>query len=130
MGMPWVDLVAVLALLQFMGFGFLVGSARGQYGVKAPAVSGHEMFERIYRVQMNTLEQLVVFLPALYLASRYWPAPPVAALGAVWLIGRLIYWRAYVARPAGRGLGFGLTVLPTFILLAAALIGLIRALWA
>ena len=72
--MNWVDAVAIVAILQYLMFGSLVGQARGKFGVKAPAVSGNENFERIYRVQMNTLELLVVFLPALYASARYWPA--------------------------------------------------------
>ena len=61
--MSIVHIVAVLAVMQFILFGLLVGKAREQHGIKAPAVSGNEEFERIYRVQMNTLEQLVCFLP-------------------------------------------------------------------
>ncbi|PJK09280.1 hypothetical protein CO608_07290 [Lysobacteraceae bacterium NML08-0793] len=123
-----VDLIAALAVLQFLFFGFLVGRARGKYGVKAPAVTGHEIFERSYRVQMNTLELLVVFLPALYLAARYWTSAWCVGLGAVYLIGRLIYWRAYVANPANRALGFLLSMLPTMGLLLLALLGIVQAL--
>src|ERR1700722_16394866 len=104
--MPKLTLVAisitVLALLQFLIFGMLVGSARGKYGVKAPAVSGNEIFERYFRVQMNTLELLVMFLPALWIASvyafvaYYW----IALLGVMYLIGRFLYQRGYVADPA------------------------------
>lgn len=119
--MNFVDIIAMLALLQYLMFGSLVGRARGTYGVKAPAVTGHEQFERVYRVQMNTLELLVVFLPALYVAARYWPAPFVAGVGAVYLVGRVVYWRAYVAAPASRGLGFLLSVGPVFTLLIVAL---------
>ena len=103
--MNYVDLVALLALVQFLFFGAMVGRARGRYGVKAPAVSGHEMFERALRVQMNTLELLVVLLPALYVAAKYWPQAWVAAAGAVYLVGRFVYWRSYVAAPASRGAG-------------------------
>ena len=81
--MNYIDLVAVLAVLQLLMFAILVGRARGLYNVKAPATSGHEMFDRAYRVQMNTLELMVAFLPALYIAARYWPASYVAAAGAV-----------------------------------------------
>jgi glutathione S-transferase len=77
--MNYVDLIAVLAIIQLIFFGVLVGRARGLYGIKAPAVSGHEMFERAYRVQMNTLELMVVFLPALFIASKYWPPAYVAS---------------------------------------------------
>lgn len=120
--MNYVDIVAMLAILQYLVFGSLVGRARGTYRVKAPAVTGHEQFERIYRVQMNTLELLVAFLPAMYAAARYWPAWIVAALGAIYLVGRVVYWRAYVVAPANRGLGFVLSVAPVFGLALAALV--------
>ena len=104
--MVLVEIVTVLALLQFVVFGALVGRARGKYGISAPAVSGHEMFERYYRVQMNTLELLVVFVPSLWLAARYWSPLVVAAIGAIYLVGRVLYFRAYVSEPAKRGIGF------------------------
>ena len=126
--MALVQLVAVLAILQFIGFAMLVGKARGTYGIKAPAVTGHEVFERYYRVQMNTLEQLVVFLPALWLGSQHLNPLWVAALGALYLIGRQLYLRAYVSDPASRGLGFLLTFLPSVLLLVAALVGAVRGL--
>jgi glutathione S-transferase len=120
--MNLIDAVAMAAVIQYLVFGSLVGRARGRYGVAAPAVSGHEAFERVYRVQMNTLELLVVFFPALYAAARYWPAWAVAAAGGVYLVGRVLYWRAYVAAPATRGLGFLLSILPVFSLALAALV--------
>lgn len=126
--MAWVDLVALLALVQFVFFAVLVGRARVRFGVQAPATSGHEGFERMYRVQMNTLELLVVFLPALYVAARYFAPAPVAAAGAVYLLGRLVYWRAYVANPASRGLGFLLSALSAYSLLLAGLAGALRSL--
>lgn len=120
--MSLIDLVALLALFQYLVFGSLTGRARGKYGVKAPAVTGHEMFERAYRVQMNTLELLVALVPALYIASRYWNAWFVAGTGAVYLVGRLIYWRAYMSEPKGRSLGFLLSMLPVVVLLLSALV--------
>ena len=120
--MNYVDIVAMVAIIQYLMFGSLVGKARGQFGVKAPAVSGHEQFERVYRVQMNTLELLVAFLPALYAAARYWPGWVVAAVGSVFLVGRVIYWRAYITEPASRGLGFILSIGPVFSLALAALV--------
>lgn len=125
--MNYIHIIALLALLLFFAFGVLVGRARVRYGVKAPAVTGHEQFERAFRVQMNTLEQLVVFLPALLIAGTYWSQTMVAGLGLVWLIGRLIYRQAYVADPAKRGLGFLLTVIPTFVLLGLGLAGAVMA---
>ena len=125
--MNYVDLVAVLAVAQLIFFSALVGRARGVYGVKGPAVTGHEMFERAYRVQMNTLELLVAFLPALFIAAKYWPQGYVAIAGAIYLVGRFIYWRSYVAAPASRGLGFGLSMLPIIALLIGALAGILHA---
>lgn len=121
-----VDIVAVIAILQYIAFGVLVGRARATYGVKAPAISGHEQFERVHRVHMNTLESLVAFLPVLYLAARYWPAWGVSGVGAVYVIGRIVYWQAYVKNPAGRGLGFLLSMGPVLLLALAALVGAVR----
>lgn len=126
--MPYVDIVTALAVLQFSVFGFRVGRARGRFGVKAPAVTGNETFERYFRVQQNTLEQLIVFLPGLYLFSHYWSPLVAAALGAVYLIGREIYAAAYVKEPAKREPGFGLTFLPTVILVLGGLSGAVRQL--
>jgi len=125
--MGWVDLVSVVALLQFVIFGILVGRARGQYGIRAPATSGNEMFERLYRVQMNTLELLVVFVPAMYLAARYWPPAVIAGVGAIYVVGRIVYWQAYIKDPASRSFGFGLSAFPTLGLLFATLAGLALA---
>ena len=121
--MNYVHIVAVLAIAQFFYFGIMVGRARGKYGVDAPATSGHEMFDRAFRVQMNTLEQLVCFVPALLLADVYWPGAVIAGIGAVYIVGRFLYARSYTKDPATRALGFVLTVLPTFILLGAAGLG-------
>lgn len=127
--MSMIDLITVCALLQFFVFGLLVGRARGKYGVKAPAVSGHEMFERAYRVQMNTLELLVLFLPALYLAGKYWPPSFAAFLGVVYLVGRIVYWRAYMVAPTSRAVGFALSMGPCLILLVAAFVGAVRSIF-
>jgi uncharacterized MAPEG superfamily protein len=121
--MNFVHIVAILAIGQCIFFSVLVGNARSRYGVQAPAMAGHEQFDRIFRVHMNTLEQLICFLPALFIASAYWPGMYVAAAGAVYLIGRLVYWRAYLADPARRSAGFALTVMPTIALLVAGLLG-------
>ena len=125
--MVLVEIVTVLALLQFVVFGALVGRARGKYGISAPAVSGHEMFERYYRVQMNTLELLVVFVPSLWLAARYWSPLVVAAIGAIYLVGRVLYFRAYVSEPAKRGIGFVMSLGPAVLLLLATLVGAVIA---
>lgn len=120
--MNLVDIVAMLAVIQYLVFAGMVGKARGKFGVKAPAVSGDERFERIYRVQMNTLELLVALLPAMYVSARYWPPQVIAGVGAVYLVGRVLYWRAYVASPSSRGLGYLLSILPVFGLALAGLV--------
>jgi hypothetical protein len=121
--MAYVDIVAALAVIQFIVFGFKVGVARAKYGVKAPAISGNPIFERFFRVQQNTLEQLICLVPGLYLFSRYWNPLWAAALGALYLVGREIYAASYVKDPAKRGPGYGLTFLPVMILIAGGLIG-------
>lgn len=121
--MNYVHIVAVLAIVQFFVFGILVGRARRRHEIKAPATSGHELFERAFRVHVNTMEQLVGFLPALLMASVYWRNELVAGIGAVYLLGRLLYRWLYLADPANRRAGFLLTVIPTFTLLALALVG-------
>lgn len=126
--MALVELITVLALLQFIYFGILVGRARDRFGVKAPAVAGNEIFERYFRVQMNTLELLVVFLPALWMATAYVAAYWVALLGVVYLIGRFVYLRAYVAEPSKRSVGFSLTSLPILVLLLIDLTGAVSRL--
>jgi len=126
--MAWVEIVTLLAVVQLAVFGMLVGRARMRYGVKAPATTGHETFERYFRVHMNTLETLVVFLPALWIAARYWSPPLMAAIGAVYLVGRQIYLAGYVRDPAARHAGYSLSFLPTAILVIAGLVGAVRAL--
>ena len=126
--MAYVDIVTALAVLQFIVFGFKVGAARGKYGIKAPAITGNEIFERLFRVQQNTLESLIVLLPGLYLFARYWSPYIAAALGVVYLIGRELYAYTYVKDPAKREVGYGMTFLPIVILVVGALIGAIRAL--
>ena len=121
--MHYIHLVAALAVLQFFFFGIMVGRARARFGVKAPATTGNDHFERAFRVQMNTLEQLTGFLPALYIAGQFWPPTYVAAVGIVYLVGRFVYWRSYIADPTSRSLGFLLTVSPTFLLLIAGVAG-------
>ena len=125
--MHYVELVALLALLQFLVFIVLVGRARGRYGIKAPACSGHEIFDRYFRVQQNTQESLLMFLPALWIAAAYWNPLWIAAVGAIYLVGRVLYCASYVRDPGSRGMGYMLTAIPIVALLLAALYGVVRA---
>ena len=97
--------------------------------MKAPATSGNETFERYYRVQMNTLELLIMLLPGVWLAAKYMPAHWVALLVGIYLLGRFIYQRTYVVDPSRRSLGFLLSFAPIIVLLLAGLCGAVRALW-
>ena len=125
--MPLVQLVIALALAQFFFFLFAVGKARATYKVVAPATTGNEVFERYFRVQMNTLELLVMFVPAMYIFGQYWGGYLAAALGTVYLIGRLIYFTSYVKDPKSRSMGYGLSVLPIMIMIVGGIVGAIRA---
>jgi len=124
--MAYLDIVTVLAVLQFIVFAMKVGRARARYGVKAPATTGNEIFERYFRVQQNTLELLLALLPGLYLFSRYLNPLWAAVLGVIYLAGREIYAATYVRDPAKRGLGFALSMLPILFLLIGALVGALR----
>ena len=126
--MAWVQLVTMLALFEFLGFAMAVAGARERYGVKAPATTGNDQFERYFRVQQNTLEQLLLFLPSLWIAATYWNPLLVAAVGAVFLIGRLLYFRGYVHEPRQRHIGFMLSIVPSATLALGATIGIVRAL--
>ena len=121
-----LTIVTLLALFEFVWLGTRVGMARGKFGVSAPATTGNEEFERHYRVHYNTLEQLVLFIPSLwafgYYVGQFW----AAGLGAIFLIGRVIYALAYVKDPASRGLGMLLSVIPCYVMLLG---GLAAAAW-
>jgi glutathione S-transferase len=125
--MELVAIVTLLALIEYFAFGILVGRARVNYGVKAPATSGHPLFERYFRVHQNTAEQFWVFLPSLWLFARYVHAGAAALLGAVWIVGRVVYLRGYVADPDKRSAGFAIGALASVVLLIGALIGSIRS---
>lgn len=120
-------LVTLLTVLLLFATGVIVARARGKYAVKAPAVTGHPLFERAFRVQMNTLEQTVLFLPTLWLAAHYGFGGWAGIAGLVWLAGRVWYAAAYLKDPAKRGPGFGLGVIAWVVLLAMACIGVVRA---
>jgi glutathione S-transferase len=123
--MTFVGLVAILALIEYLTISLLTGRARAMYKVEAPATTGHPMFERWYRVQHNTVEQLVVFFPALFLCASF-AGPRLAGwLGLAFIVGRIIYARSYLADPASRGAGFTIGFVANATLLIAALLGAI-----
>lgn len=121
--MESVTIVAMVALLEYFFFGLKVGQARGKYGIAAPATAGNEMFERYFRVHMNTLEQLVVFLPALYGFAAFVSPLWAALAGVVFVVGRGLYYVSYVADPAKRGPGAAVTFLANAVLVLGTIIG-------
>jgi uncharacterized MAPEG superfamily protein len=121
--MELVAIVIALALIEYAVFGMLVGKARGTYGIDAPAISGNPIFERYYRVQQNTLEILVLFVPGMIMFAQYVSADVAASLGIIFLVGRFLYLRAYVADPKSRSLGFVLSYIPALILVIGGLTG-------
>jgi glutathione S-transferase len=125
----WIALVVLLALLEFMVFGMLVGAARARYKIEAPATAGHPVFERTFRVHYNTLELLVVFVPAIWLFGMYLNPRWGSIIGAVFIVGRALYAVGYVRAPEKREVGAILSLLSVIILVVGAFIGVVRALW-
>ena len=123
--MVLVAIVAALALVEYFVFTMMCGMARGRLGVPAPSMTGNPEFERYFRVQGNTIEQLVIFLPALFLFAHFVSSPVAAGLGLVFILGRALYAWAYLSDPARRGPGFGLTLLSNSVLLVGGLVGAI-----
>ena len=122
--MSYLVLTTTLVLMQFLFFGALVAKARPKEQVSAPATQGSAAFNALYRVHQNTLERLVVFVPLLWMAGQFWPAPAVAAWGAVFLLARHLYWQGYVKSPADRKAGNVLSMLVMAGLLLANLAGM------
>ena len=121
--MPYLAIVTALVLIEYMLISIQVGRARGKYGIKAPATSGHPVFDRTFRVHQNTLEQLVIFIPSLWLFGTYVSAVWGALIGVLFIVGRAVYFQGYVADPEKRGPGFGLGFIANIVLLLGGLIG-------
>jgi glutathione S-transferase len=124
----YVYLAMVLAVLEFALFGLAVARARKRCRVPAPATTGNAEFERYFRAHANTLEQLIIFLPALVVFAHYLNPYVAAALGGLFVIGRAVYFAGYVKAAEGRHTGFMLSFVPTAILLIGALYGVARTL--
>lgn len=108
----------------------ITGRMRARHGIKAPAVSGHPMFERAYRVQMNTIEQAMMFLPAFLLAAHYGRAAVAVVLGAIWLFARVAYLITYLHEPGKRAPAFILGMLAFVLLMAQSGWGILQQLLA
>ena len=121
------SLVTGLALLLFMMLTINVSRARGRYNVAAPAISGDPGFDRVFRVQQNTLEQLVVFVPSLWLFSAFVSPLWGPAIGFLWVLARIYYAWSYYRDAAKRGPGFGISAICTLVLLIGSIAGMLRA---
>jgi glutathione S-transferase len=124
----WTTLITVAALLLYIVMGMKIAAARRASGIYAPAMSGDPALERALRVQGNTLEWLPVFLPGLWLFSLYWDDRLGALIGAVWIIGRVLYAVGYWADAPKRLPGFLIQFLAAIVLLIGGAIGAIRTL--
>lgn len=120
------SLVTCLALLVYGWTIFACGRARARYGIKAPAVAGHPQFERHFRIQQNTLEQTVLFLPSLWIfsthVSQFWGG----IIGLVFVVGRVIYVASYSRNPDARGPGFAIGMVATLVLFTGGLVAVLR----
>lgn len=123
-----VFLVTLVALLEYFIFALAVGRARYRFGVKAPATAGNLDFERYYRAQMNTLELLIIFVPALWAFALLINPVWASGLGALFIVGRLLYFFGYVKAAEKRSLGFALSTVPMLFLLIGGIYGAIRLL--
>jgi glutathione S-transferase len=117
----YTALVTCLAILFYFYTGICVGKARAAFGVKVPAISGNPDFERVFRVQMNTLEWMPIFLPSLWLFAVYVSDAGAAVLGLVWIAGRFLYLTGYSQAAEKRGRGFGIQAAAAIILWLGAL---------
>src|SRR4051794_15116278 len=113
-------LVTCLAIAFYFFLSTRVSAARAKFGVKTPAITGNPDFERVFRVHMNTLEWMPIFLPSLWLFAIYITAPIAAVLGLVWIVGRILYWTGYAEAAAKRSTGFAVQFIPAAILWAGA----------
>ena len=118
-------LIVLLALIQYVLFTMKVGMARAKYKVDAPCCGGDENFERLFRIQQNTLEQLIVFIPAIFAFAFYLSPIWVLAPGIAFLLGRFLYSAEYTKDPKTRGPGMGLTLVANVVLIIGALTGLL-----
>ena len=126
--MELVYVTIVLALLEYVVMGALVGRARAKYGIHAPTMTGHPEFERTNRVHVNTLENLIIFIPSVWIFGTYFSELWAAILGFVFVAARAIYAVGYLQAAEKRSVGAGITGMVEIALIAGSLIGLARAL--
>lgn len=125
----WPVLVTLAALLFYFWTGLMVGNARRKYNVPAPATTGNPDFERVFRVQMNTLEWLPIFLVSMWIFCMYWNGLVGAVIGAIWIVGRYMYAHGYMTAADQRSMGFMIQALAVMILFLGALFGALGSLF-
>jgi glutathione S-transferase len=125
MEMKWTAWATVAVLLTYIWILANVAMARGKYKVVAPSIDGPIEFQRVYRVQINTVEQIVLFLPALWMCAYFFSDRWAAAGGIVWVVGRIVYALSYYKDPAKRELGFGISMAANVAVMAGTVIGLV-----
>lgn len=119
----------LLALLEYIAMSALVGRMRAKHGIRAPAMTGHPEFERANRVHVNTLEHLIIFVPAVWIFAAYVSAAWAAALGALFVVARALYAVGYLQAAEKRSIGAGITGIVVIVLVVGGLIGVARALF-
>ncbi len=124
-GFLLVALVSLAALSLYLFLTLRAARTRGRLRIAAPATGGSPEFERALRIQMNTLEQLVPFIGALWLCGLYLQPLFAALVGVAWLAGRIMYAASYAADPARRHPGFIIGMVATMTLIAGAVAGIV-----
>ena len=123
--MELVILVLLLAIAEYLFFTVQVGRARGRTELKAPAVSGDDEFERYFRVQQNTIEQLMIFVPSLIATGMFLSTVFAAVVGIAFIVGRAVYYVGYTQDPEKRGMGMIITFGSNVVLLLSGLVGVL-----
>ena len=123
--MEYTALVILIALAQYLFFTFRVGARRTKHEIHAPKITGDETWERLFRVQQNTMEQLIIFIPAMIVFSTYLSSKWVLLPGVIFIVGRQMYSYEYIKKPDSRVPGMALSLLANVVLLLGALIGLV-----
>ena len=125
--MELVYFMIMLALLEYVVMAALVGRAREKFGILAPTMTGHPDFERVIRVHLNTLENLIIFVPAVWIFASYVSALWAAILGFVFVVARAVYAVGYLRAAEKRSIGAAVTGLVDLVLVVGGLIGLALA---
>jgi uncharacterized membrane protein YecN with MAPEG domain len=123
--METATLIVMIALLEYIWFTVRTGISRGKYGVNAPACTGDEAWERMFRVQQNTMEQLIVFVPGIYAFAHFVSVKWAWLPGGLFIVGRFLYSSEYITKPASRVPGMSMTLLANAIVVVGTIVALV-----